>query len=183
MMKIYTRTGDGGETGLPDGSRVAKDAAVLEVCGTVDELNSALGLVRAEPLPAEIDRLLERVQHDLCRVGAELATVRTHTVGPKHVKAMEEAIDRYQEKLEPLGEFILPAGSRAAAGLHLARAVCRRAERRLATLARGGRQETSPHLTAYLNRLADLLFVLGRVANARAGQAEVRWKKEEENEQ
>ena len=179
-MKIYTRTGDGGETMLPDGTRVFKDAAVLEVCGTIDELSAVLGLVRTDPLPAEIDRLLERVQHDLCRVGAELATVRTHTVGPKHVKATEEAIDRYQEKLEPLGEFILPTGTRAAAGLHLARAVCRRAERRLATLGRSGRQETSPHLTAYLNRLADLLFVLGRAVNAEAGQADIRWNKNEQ---
>ena len=179
-MKIYTRTGDGGETMLPDGTRVFKDAAVLEVCGTIDELNSALGLVRAEPLGEQLDRLLERVQHDLCRVGAELATVKTHTVGPKHVKAAEEAIDRCEAELEPLGEFILPAGTRAAAGLHLARAVCRRAERRLATLGRSGRQETSPHLTAYLNRLADLLFVLGRAVNAEAGQAEVRWNKNEQ---
>ena len=179
-MKIYTRTGDRGETGLADGSRVAKDAAQLETCGTVDELSAVLGLVRAAPLPEEIDRLLEQVQHDLCRVGAELATVQTHAIGPQHVKATEEAIDRYQAELEPLGEFILPAGSRAGAGLHLARTVCRRAERRLATLARSGRQQISPHLTAYLNRLADLLFVLARVANARAGQTEVRWRKNEQ---
>ena len=181
-MKIYTRKGDQGETGLPGGVRVAKDAARLEACGTLDELSSLLGIVRAEPLPGQVDRLLERLQHELCAAGAELTAAdpaprQTATLGPEHVRAIEEAIDEYEATLEPLGEFIIPSGTRAAAVLHLARAVCRRAERRLVTLARKGEKQTSPGLTAYLNRLGDLLFVLARAVNARAGLADVRWKK------
>lgn len=176
-MKIYTRKGDQGETGLPGGGRVAKDAPRLETCGTIEELSTVLGMVRAEPLTEDVDRLLERVQHELFTAGAEVspgpAAQGTGALGPKHVQAIEEAIDWYQKTLQPLGEFILPAGTRAAAALHLARAVCRRAERRVVTLARDSRPEIAPNLTAYLNRLGDLLFVLARTVNARAGRADV----------
>ncbi len=184
-MKIYTRTGDQGETGLLSGSRVAKDDARVEAYGTIDELNALLGLVRAESLPKEIDHLLEQRQHELFEVGTELAAPDPvdwglRTIGPKHVRALEDAIDRHNDKLEQLDGFILPTGTRAAAALHLARAVCRRAERRLVTLTRQNEEQISLHLQAYLNRLGDLLFVLTRTANARAGLVEVRWRKDEQ---
>lgn len=174
-MKIYTRTGDQGETGLFGGPRVRKDAARIEACGTVDELNSALGLVRAESLPEDIDALLRRVQHELLAVGAELGTPdpvthATRTIGPEHVQALEAEIDHYEAGLQPLEGFVLPGGDRAGAALHLARAVCRRAERRLVTLTAGGGERVSSALLGYLNRLSDLLFVLARTAGARAIQ-------------
>lgn len=171
-MKIYTRGGDLGETELFGGPRVAKDTPQVEVCGTVDELNSLLGLVRAEPLPEDIDRLLQRLQHELFMMLGELAVspmVASEMSGstsprlePSHVKAMEDAIDRYEATLPPLGGFVLPAGSRSAAGLHVARTVCRRAERRLVTLSRQDDANVPTTLMAYLNRLSDLLFVLSR---------------------
>ena len=181
-MTIYTRAGDQGETTLSGGPKIVKDAPRLEASGAVDELSAVVGLVRAEPLSDDVDRLLERVQHELQEILAELgvpdpAAQRSRKIGPAHIQAMEEAIDHYEESLEPLREFILPAGVRVAAGLHVARAVCRRAERRLVTLARTAEGEISPSLTAYLNRLGDLLFVLARVANARAGYREVPWRK------
>jgi cob(I)alamin adenosyltransferase len=181
-MAIYTRTGDLGQTGLFGGPRVGKDTARLEAYGTVDELNAVLGLVRAAPLPEGIDALLEQIQNELFEVGAELATPdpaahRTPTIGPGHVQALEAAIDRYDEGLAELKGFILPAGVPAAASLHVARAVCRRAERRLVTLMGHSQEPVSPVLLAYLNRLGDLLFVLARVANARAGCPDVLWKR------
>jgi cob(I)alamin adenosyltransferase len=181
-MKIYTRTGDSGDTGLWGGPRVGKDTPRIEAYGAIDELSAALGLVRAEGLPEAADRLLERVQHELFEVGAELATRDpvargTRTIGPGHVQAIEAEIDRYESGLEPLKTFILPAGSRAAAGLYLARAVCRRAERRLVTAMRQSGEQISSVLLAYLNRLGDLLFVLARFVNARAGRADVPWQK------
>jgi len=181
-MKIYTRTGDLGETGLFAGPRVGKDMPRIEVCGTIDELNAVLGLARTEPLPAETDRLLDRVQHELFGVGAELTTPEpaahgVQWIGPEHVQALEADIDRCEQRLAPLGQFILPGGSRAGATLHLARAVCRRAERRLVTLIRRSEEPISVVLLAYLNRLSDLLFVLARCENARAGCHEVVWRK------
>ena len=181
-MKIYTRTGDQGETGLPGGARVAKDADRLETVGTIDELNATLGMVRAELLPEDIDRLIERIQHELFAIMAELAAAGAdvpgaRTMGATDVRALEEAIDRYEAALEPLREFILPAGTRPAAGLQLARTVCRRAERRLITLARDQRSNVAGSLTAYLNRLSDLLFVLARAVNARAGHGDAPWRK------
>ena len=181
-MKIYTRTGDLGETSLLAGPRVGKDMPRIEACGTIDELNAALGVARAEPLEAEVDRLLERVQHELFAVGAELATPdpaarKVQWIGPEHLKALEADIDRHQETLPPLRHFVLPAGTRAAAGLHLARTVCRRAERRLVTLIRRSEEPISLALLAYLNRLGDLLFVLARYENARAGREDVLWRK------
>ena len=176
-MRIYTRKGDLGETGLPAGVRVGKDAVRIEANGTVEELNAVLGLVRSETLPEATDALLERVQNELFEVGAELAAPGTRTIGPRHVEALEAEIDRYDEPLEPLGAFILPAGCRAAAELHHARTVCRRAERRLVALSRGAEERTSPTLLAYLNRLGDLLFVLARTANAQAGRRDTAWQK------
>jgi cob(I)alamin adenosyltransferase len=185
-MKIYTRTGDLGETGLFRGPRLGKDAARIEAIGAVDELNAVLGLVRAEPASAELLELLARLQAELFEVGAELATIDpaakgTRTIGPEHVQALEAQIDRWEQTLPPLKQFILPAGVRPAALLHLARAVCRRAERRLVRLIRTSPDGISLVLLSYLNRLGDLLFVLARAANHQAGQAEVLWEKKPGN--
>ena len=181
-MTIYTRAGDSGETGLLGGRRVGKDAPRIETYGTVDELNSLLGLARAEPLPEDVERVLGRLQGELFEVGAELATPDpdahgNRTIGPKHVQAIEADIDRFQSTLAPLEHFVLPTGTRAAATLHVARAVCRRAERRLVAAIRQSEEEISPVLVAYLNRLGDLLFVLARSVNAQAGRPEVVWEK------
>ena len=169
------------------GPRVGKDMPRIEVCGTIDELNAVVGLARAESLEAEADRLLAREQNDLYSIGAELATPDpvakgVRWIGPDHVKGLEAEIDRYEQGLLPLAEFILPAGSRAAAALHLARTVCRRAERRLVTLVRRSEEPISVVLMAYLNRLSDLLFVLARHENARAGRADVVWRKPDREE-
>jgi cob(I)alamin adenosyltransferase len=182
-MRIYTRKGDTGQTGLLGGPRVGKDSIRLETYGTVDELNAVVGLVRAEELPEDLDRLLAQVQSELFEVGAELASPDpvargTRTIGPRHVEALEGLIDQYDAALDPLGSFILPGGTRAAAELHFARTVCRRAERRLVTLMRQSDEEISPHLLKYLNRLGDLLFVLARAANARSGRSEMPWRKQ-----
>jgi cob(I)alamin adenosyltransferase len=176
-MTIYTRTGDRGETDLLGGPRVPKDTARLEVCGDLDELDAWLGLARCEPLPAGAAALLEQIERRMVAVRAELATAPpalpgAAAVGSRDVAAIEQAIDRYEAKLDPLEAFILPGGSRAAAILHLARAVCRRAERRLVSLLRGEPAAVSPPLLAYVNRLSDLLFVLARAANAQAGVAD-----------
>ena len=179
-MTLYTHTGDQGETGLFGGPRVGKDVARLEACGTIDELNAALGLVRAEPISEPIDRLLDRLQHELFQVGAELATLNPQErglrrIGTAAIVAIEQTIDDYQERLPLLNNFILPVGVRAAGALHLARTICRRAERRLVTLAHTGPNEVAPELLAYLNRVSDLLFVLARTANAEKGVADVIW--------
>lgn len=181
-MTIYTRAGDSGETGLFGGRRVTKDVPRIEACGTVDELNSVLGLARAEPLPEDVERVLARLQAELFELGAELATPDADArakriVGPKHVRVIEADIDRFEATLAPLEHFVLPAGTRAAATLHVARAVCRRAERRLVAAIRQTDEEISAVLVAYLNRLGDLLFVLARSVNARAGRREVVWRK------
>ena len=181
-MKIYTRTGDLGETALFAGPRVGKDMPRIEVCGAIDELNAALGLARADSLDPDTDRILDRVQHELFAIGAELATPDpvargVQWIGREHVQSLEADIDRRDASLPPLTEFILPGGTRGAALLHLARAVCRRAERRLVSLIRHCDEPISLPLLAYLNRLSDLLFVLARAENARAGIADVTWRK------
>ncbi|MGD9645547.1 MAG: cob(I)yrinic acid a,c-diamide adenosyltransferase [Pirellulales bacterium] len=181
-MKIYTKTGDTGETGLFGGPRVRKDAPRIEAYGTVDELNAVLGLARVAELPEEIDALLQRVQNELFDLGAELATPDAQqrglrSLGAAQIAVLEQAIDRGQAQLEPLREFILPGGSRGAAQLHLARTVCRRAERRLVTLAAVPSERLAAEPIVYLNRLGDLLFVLARLANRAAGVADVAWKK------
>lgn len=181
-MKIYTRTGDSGETGLLGGQRVAKDSPRVEVCGTVDELNAALGLARAEGPPGDLDSLLERLQHELFRLGAELASGGSFARGagfvhPEHIQSIEREIDGREKSLAELRQFILPGGTRAAAALHLARTICRRAERRLVSAMRASGEEPPAPALVYLNRLGDLLFVLARSANAHAGTPDVRWQR------
>jgi cob(I)alamin adenosyltransferase len=174
LTRIYTRTGDAGTTGLADGSRVAKDSARIEAIGAVDELNSALGVVLAEALPDPIRECLDGVQHDLFDFGGELSVPGHPIMSAAHVLRLERELDAFNADLPPLKDFILPAGSRAAALTHVARTVCRRAERRLATLDR--EVKIASPLPAYLNRLSDLLFVVARVLNRAAGQSDVLWK-------
>lgn len=183
-MKIYTKTGDDGTTGLYGGGRVRKDHARVEAYGAVDELNAALGLARAETLAAEVDEQLARIQSELFDLGAELATPKPAAhgltiVGQREIQRLELAIDRFEASLSPLKTFILPAGTRAAAALHLARTVCRRAERRVLTLSAAPNETISPQVIVYLNRLGDLLFVLARATNVSAGTSDVEWKKRE----
>jgi cob(I)alamin adenosyltransferase len=178
LARIYTRTGDKGQTGLVDGIRTSKDTARVVAYGNVDELNSVLGIVRAASKDQEINSLLESLQKDLFTVGADLATVRRGAhpiprVTGDMVTSMENAIDRFQEELPPLKVFILPSGSQTGTLLHFARAVARRAERNIVALART--EDINENLIPYLNRLSDLLFVIARVANHREGQEETEW--------
>jgi cob(I)alamin adenosyltransferase len=182
-MKLYTKTGDDGSTGLFGGPRVAKNHPRIEAYGTVDELNSVLGVVRAEGIDAQLDETLRTVQNQLFSLGAELATPApkahgTNFMGSTQITALEAAIDRYEAGVEPLREFILPGGSKAAALLHLARTVCRRAERQLVALAAVSSEPISGNLIIYLNRLSDLLFVAARHSNKAAGFADVAWQKD-----
>ncbi len=179
-MKIYTKTGDKGQTGLPGGARVPKDADVTEVCGTVDEMNTAIGMARAAGVSGDVDALLDQIQSKLFDLGAEAAGLGTASNCTERITAadsqsLEAAIDQFEAELPPLRNFILPGGTAAAAALHFARAVCRRAERHLVTLMRQC-PELSTEILIYLNRLSDLLFVLARLVNVRAGQAETIWK-------
>ena len=181
-MKIYTKTGDGGETGLPGGTRVEKRSALPEACGAVDELNSCIGVARVEALPQDLDAILESIQHRLLAAGAELADVEgissgCRQIGPEQVETLEAVIDRHQEALPLLESFVVPGGTRVSAALHHARTVCRRAERRVVALHRDGQRKVSPVLIKYLNRLSDMLFVFARVANAEAGVGDIAWKK------
>ena len=183
-LKIYTRKGDDGRTHLCSGPRVSKDDPHIEACGAVDELNASLGLARSEPLPADIDSLLHRVQHELFSAGADLAMpgqLAGHSglLTDEHVSQLEHEIDLFDGQLPPLTEFILPGGSRASALLHCARTICRRAERRVVSLV-GSTTEPAAHSSViqYLNRLADLLFVLPRVVNARAAIRDENWRKD-----
>jgi cob(I)alamin adenosyltransferase len=174
LTKIYTRTGDAGTTGLASGARVAKDAPRIEAIGAVDELNSALGALLAEPLPDGLRASLDEVQNDLFDLGGELSVPGHPIMSAAHAARLERELDRLNAGLAPLKDFILPAGTRAAALAHVARAVCRRAERRVVTLAR--KQKTAAALTAYLNRLSDLLFVVARELNREGGKPDVLWK-------
>jgi cob(I)alamin adenosyltransferase len=181
-MKIYTKTGDTGETGLFAGPRVRKDDPRIEAYGAVDELNAALGLARCEALPAAVEQTLNRVQSELFSVGAELATPEPEKhgmalIGESHIAALERAIDELDAQLLPLKQFILPAGCRGAALLHLARGICRRAERRVVTFVGAQAANVSPRIVQYLNRLGDYLFVAARFANAQAGISETPWQK------
>lgn len=175
LSKIYTRTGDGGTTGLGDGSRTAKDSARIAALGDVDETNSLIGLILCEALPAEVRELLIGIQHDLFDLGGELSIPGANLLKATQPARLEAAIDRFNAELEPLKDFILPGGIRAAALIHLARTVCRRAERALVTLAAG--EPVSAAGRQYLNRLSDLLFVLGRWVNKTAGEGDVLWQK------
>ena len=178
-MKIYTRTGDGGETSLFDGTRTRKDDARVDAYGEVDELNAWLGLVRASHPDPELDEPLVQIQRDLFALGAQLADpadklaprVTKAVIGDDHVTRLEQLIDRIEEGLTPLRRFILAGGTPAAAALHVARTVCRRAERRMVGL----NPPVDPVLVRYVNRLSDLLFVLARHENQRAGPADVEW--------
>jgi cob(I)alamin adenosyltransferase len=181
-MKIYTKTGDTGETGLFAGSRVRKNDARIEAYGTVDELNAFLGLARCEALPQVIEETLERVQSELFSVGAELATPEpekhgTALIGQTHITLLEEAIDQLEAGLPPLRHFILPAGCRGGALVHVARGVCRRAERRVVTLASLPGVQISTFIITYLNRLGDYLFVAARYVNHEAKAVETKWQK------
>lgn len=176
-MKIYTKTGDAGETGLFGGPRVPKDHARIEAFGTVDELNSHLGMARTHSVAAAFDPLLRRVQCELFDLGAQLATPDSanERITSSHVAALELEIDRHEATIEPLKCFILPAGTPLAAAFHVARTVCRRAERRVVTLATQPETTIPANAIEYLNRLGDLLFVLARVANRQAGVADDPW--------
>jgi cob(I)alamin adenosyltransferase len=175
LSKIYTRTGDDGTTGLGDGSRVAKDSARVEAYGTVDEANSGLGLVLAVPgLPANVAEILLRVQHELFDLGGELCMPGFHAIGPAHIERLENDLDRLNANLPPLENFILPGGGPAAAAAHLARTICRRAERRACTLAQ--HEAVAPEALQYLNRLSDLLFVVARVLARHESGSEVIWR-------
>ena len=176
LSKIVTRTGDAGTTGLGDGSRVAKDSVRIEAIGAVDELNATLGTLLAEPLPDEIADCLTEVQHDLFDLGGELSIPGYSAVHDPHVDRLEQAIGRFNADLGPLKEFILPGGSRAASLAHVARTVCRRAERTLVHL--GASTTVSDPVRKYMNRLSDLLFVLARVLNREAGRPDVLWRKD-----
>ena len=172
LTKIYTRTGDAGTTGLADGSRVAKDTPRMAAIGTVDELNSTIGVLLCEELPAAARDCLTGVQHDLFDLGGELS-VPGHTImTAAHSKRLEDALDSFNATLPALKDFILPGGSRTASLAHVARTVCRRAERTLVALAHG--EEVAPPMLQYLNRLSDLLFVAARWANDK-GAADVLW--------
>jgi len=176
LSKIVTRTGDAGTTGLGDGSRVAKDSARIAAIGDIDELNSTLGLLLTEPLPAPVAARLTSVQHDLFDLGGELSVPGYTAVTDAHVARLEEAVEAFNADLGPLKEFILPGGIRAAAIAHVARTICRRAERALVHLA--ATEAVSDPSRRYLNRLSDLLFVLARTLNRAAGQPDVLWQRE-----
>ena len=179
-MKIYTKTGDSGETSLFDNTRVSKADARVDAYGEVDEMNACLGAARAAGVDEETSALIEALQKDLFALGARLADpssriagrVTKASIGEADVQRLEQAIDRLESTLPPLRRFILPGGSPAGALLHLARTVCRRAERRVIGLGPGA---VDPILVVYLNRLSDLLFVMARAVNHRAGAPETEW--------
>jgi cob(I)alamin adenosyltransferase len=179
LDRIYTRGGDAGETSLGDGTRVSKAELRIAAYGTVDELNSSIGLALARGVPADLRPWLERIQNELFDLGADLSVPTDERrerlrVTPEQVEALEALCDLANEDLEPLRSFVLPGGTEAAATLHLARTVCRRAERLAVELA--ATEPVNPVAIAYLNRLSDLLFILARAANAAAGVAEPLWK-------
>src|SRR5215510_5164601 len=174
LSKIATRTGDKGETGLGDGKRVSKESARIQALGDIDELNSVIGLVLAEKVPAAIGKALLAIQHDLFDLGGETCIPGHQMVGEAHVLRLDELLAEHNKRLPPLKEFILPGGTRAAAAAHLARTVCRRAERSLVALGRA--EPIGEPARRYLNRLSDLLFVAGRSINRAAGGGDVQWK-------
>jgi cob(I)alamin adenosyltransferase len=176
LSRIYTRTGDDGTTGLGDGSRTPKDSLRVEAFGAVDEVNSVIGQLVTHSLPERMRRELTDIQHDLFDIGAELC-IPGHTVtSDKQVEHLENYLDELNADLQPLEEFILPGGTPAAAACHLARAVCRRAERRVVSLAR--EELVNAAGLRYLNRLSDLLFVMARSLNRSMGLDDVLWQRE-----
>jgi len=179
LSKIYTRTGDKGTTGLGDGSRTDKDSLRVEAFGTVDELNSCIGLLASHELPDTIARELIEIEHDLFDLGGELCIPGHSVVTEKQVERLERWLDSLNADLDPLKEFILPGGSAAAAVCHLARTVCRRAERRVVSLAR--QENLNAACLRYLNRLSDLLFVMARTLNHASGRKDILWQRDREN--
>jgi cob(I)alamin adenosyltransferase len=175
LSKIYTRTGDDGTTGLGDGTRVRKDSVRVEAYGTVDELNSVVGVLLTYEVPEDVRSCLIRIQHRLFDLGGELCIPGHQAVNDEDVAALELILDTLNAKLTPLKEFILPGGSAAAAVCHVARTVCRRAERRVVNLAQT--EVVAAPALRYLNRLSDLLFVVARVLNQGAGNSDVLWER------
>lgn len=178
LARIYTRTGDKGETGLVGGARVQKDSLRVQAYGNVDELNSVLGVARAFLNDGELDSILDGLQQDLFVAGADLASLMESTqkvprITKERISELERLIDKLQEELKPLKAFILPGGGQAASILHFSRTVARRAERSIVTLSMAER--ISNQMVPYINRLSDLLFVLARVANHRDGKPDVEW--------
>jgi len=180
MPLYYTRTGDTGETGLFDAGRIGKDKLKVEAFGSVDELNSFIGLARAFCEDKEVDSILEKIQKELFIVGADLATPspsKTHSkisrINPDHIQELEKDIDNFAKKIKPLEKFILPGGNLLAAHLQVTRAVCRRAERRAVILEK--EEKINRNVLSYLNRLSSLLFVLARYANAKTHTKEIEW--------
>ncbi len=175
LSKIYTRTGDDGTTGLGDGSRVAKEHPRVAAYGTTDELNCVVGMVLAEDLPDSVRDTLKRVQHDLFDLGGELCVPGWTAIHEGYTERLERVLDDFNADLPPLEEFILPSGGRATANCHLARTICRRAERMVWVLAR--EEEINPEVPRYLNRLSDLFFVIARVLVRHERGEEVVWEK------
>ncbi len=176
LSKIYTRTGDDGSTGLGDGSRVAKDSARVTAYGTVDEANSAIGVVLSCELPEAVRQVLVPVQHQLFDLGGELCIPGHAAIFDADIQRLEDVLDRFNADLPALKDFILPGGGPAAAHCHLARTICRRAEREVVTLSH--HDAVRPEAIRYLNRLSDLLFVLARVLARHGGHGEVLWNHE-----
>ena len=176
LTKIYTRTGDDGTTGLIGGSRVSKDSVVIEACGSLDELNAVIGVVRSHGLPDRVDKVLRAVQERLFSIGTELATPegimrKSEGLGDEDVRNLEEEIDTFEDSLPPLKRFILPGGSPSGAALHLARTVARRAERQCVSLSR--HEVINESILRYMNRLSDLFFILARYMNRQQSVPEV----------
>jgi cob(I)alamin adenosyltransferase len=176
LTRVYTRTGDDGTTGLGDGTRVAKDSARVAAYGTVDELNSALGMVLAQELPDAMRTTLTEVQHELFDLGGELCIPGSALIDEQDITRLENRLDAFNAELPPLKDFILPGGGMPAATCHLARTICRRAEREVVTLSH--HDAVRPETIRYLNRLSDLLFVLARVLARAGGHGEVLWRRE-----
>jgi cob(I)alamin adenosyltransferase len=175
LSKIYTRTGDAGTTGLGNGNRVSKNSLRIHTLGEVDELNASIGVLLCEALPEDVATLLTHVQNDLFDLGGEVCIPGMEMITARQVQFLEDELDRYNEDLEPLKDFILPGGTRAAALAHQSRTVCRRAERMIVALGQEEAVNEAPR--QYLNRLSDLLFVLGRVLNRAGGRGDVLWQK------
>ena len=176
LSKIATRTGDKGETGLGDGSRVAKDVARIRALGDIDELNSSIGVLLAEKMPAALREALLQMQHDLFDLGGEVCIPGHAMISEAQVLRLDALLETFNKRLPPLREFILPGGTRAAALAHLSRTVCRRAERSLVALGRA--EPVGERARQYLNRLSDLLFVLGRTLNRAGKRGDVLWRHE-----
>jgi cob(I)alamin adenosyltransferase len=174
LSKIVTRTGDDGTTGLGDGARVGKDALRVEAMGNIDELNSSIGCVLAEAVPEPVREALAAAQNDLFDLGGEVCIPGRVALADTHIERLERCVEALNSGLPALKEFVLPGGDRAAAACHLARTVCRRAERSLVALSR--EEAVSPHALRYLNRLSDLLFVAARVINRARARHETAWR-------